>query len=202
MDKISFTAIDFETANENLASVCSLGIVIVKNGKIIDKKYRLIKPPEFRFNYRNILVHGIKPEDVINELEFYRYWKSLKEIFTDSVLAAHNAEFDIGVLKAVLDTYQLGYPEFDYTCSLRIAKRVWKGLGSYSLSSLGRHFGYSFMHHHALEDAEMSAKLILRACEVTNSTSISELNYKLNISFGSLFSDKKHTKVRANPQKK
>ena len=202
MNKISFTAIDVETANENLNSICSLGIVIVKGGKIIDKKYRLIKPPDMRFNYQNISVHGIKPEDVINELEFYRYWKSLKNILSENLVVAHNAEFDIGVLKAVLETYNLEYPQFNYSCSLRIARRTWKGLPSYSLGNIGRYFGFNFMHHHALEDAEMSAKLILKACKETNSGSVKELNDKLSVSCGVLFSDKKHIKVKSNPQKK
>ncbi len=201
MNNISFTAIDFETANEKSDSVCSLGLVIVKNGVITDKKYRLIKPPDFRFNYQNILVHGIQPEDVVNELEFFRYWKSLKQLFDHSVIVAHNAEFDIGVLKAVLNTYHLKYPEFNYTCSLRVARRTWKGLGSYSLGNIGKYFGFSFSHHHALEDAEMSANLILKACEETHSGSIKELNSKLNISCGALFSDKKHRKVKSNPVK-
>jgi DNA polymerase III subunit epsilon len=201
MNNISFIAIDFETANENLSSVCSLGIVKVENGKIADKKYRLIKPPELRFNYRNIMVHGIKPENVIRELEFYRYWKSLKEYFSDSLIVAHNAEFDIGVLKAVLNRYDLEYPDFYYTCSLRTARRAWKGLSSYSLGNIGKYFGFNFSHHHALEDAQMSADLILRACIDTNSDSIPELNKKLNISFGSLTHNKKHIKVKSNPIK-
>ena len=57
MNKISFKVIYFETANENFVSVCSLGIVEVKNGEIINKKYKLIRPPEVRFNCRNIMVH-------------------------------------------------------------------------------------------------------------------------------------------------
>jgi len=107
MNNISFTAIDFETANENYGSVCSLGLVIVREGKIVDKKYRLIKPFDMKFNNRNISVHGIKPEDVVNEFEFYRYWNSIKEMFTNTVLVAHNAEFDIGVLKALLNSIYL-----------------------------------------------------------------------------------------------
>ena len=165
-------------------------------------KYRLIKPFDMKFNNRNISVHGIKPEDVVNELEFYRYWNSIKEMFTNTVLVAHNAEFDIGVLKAVLNTYRLSYPNLNYTCSLRIARRTWIGLKSYSLGNIGNYFGYSFSHHHALEDAEMSANLILKACEETKSESIKELNAKLNISCGSLFADKTHIKVKSNPRKK
>ncbi len=198
MNNISFTAIDFETANENYGSVCSLGLVIVREGKIVDKKYRLIKPFDMKFNNRNISVHGIKPEDVVNEFEFYRYWNSLKKLLNNEVVVAHNAEFDIAVLKSVLNIYNLDYPEFNYTCSLRVARRTWRGLPSYSLGNIGRQFGFEFSHHHALEDAEMSAELILKACKYTESKSLKELNEKLAISCGSIFPNKNHIKVKSN----
>lgn len=40
----SFAAIDFETANQHRSSVCSVGVVVVRNGKVTDKLYRQIKP--------------------------------------------------------------------------------------------------------------------------------------------------------------
>lgn len=46
-----FAAIDFETANGKRTSVCSVGIVIVKGGRIVNKIYRLIRPaPNFILN--------------------------------------------------------------------------------------------------------------------------------------------------------
>ena len=197
IQNLNFTAIDFETANEQQSSVCSLGIVIVRNGKIAERKYRLIKPPEFRFSWRNIQVHGIKPEDVENELEFYRYWNSLKEILTEQPVIAHNAGFDIGVLKAVLNTYQLENSDINYSCSLRISRRTWTDMYSYSLGNLGKQLGYTFNHHHALEDAEMSAKLIIDACKKTNSSSLDELHSKLQIVPGKLLWNKKHVSVKS-----
>ena len=197
MNDLNFTAIDFETANEQMSSVCSLGVVTVRNGKITDRKYKLIKPPDFRFNWRNIQVHGIQASDVENELEFYRYWNSLKEILNEFPIIAHNAGFDIGVLKAVLETYQLENPDLEYSCSLRISRRTWTGLPSYSLGKLGKEFGYTFRHHHALEDAEMSAQLIIDACKKTNSSSLEELHTKLNIAPGKLFWNKTHLSAKS-----
>ncbi len=197
MENLNFTAIDFETANEQMSSVCSLGLVTVRKGKITDRKYRLIKPPEFRFNWRNIQVHGIQPEDVENELEFYRYWNSLKEIISEFPIIAHNAGFDIGVLNAILKTYQLENPDIEYSCSLRISRRTWKDMYSYSLGNLGRQLGYAFQHHHALEDAEMSAKLIIDSCKKTNSASLEELHAKLHIEPGKLYQNKKHLTVKS-----
>lgn len=44
----NFAAIDFETANQQRTSVCSVGIVIVRDGEIVDSYYSLIKPePEY-----------------------------------------------------------------------------------------------------------------------------------------------------------
>ena len=54
-----FIAIDFETANSNRSSVCSIGIVIVKDGVIIDKFYRLIKPVPNYYNRINTQIHGL-----------------------------------------------------------------------------------------------------------------------------------------------
>jgi DNA polymerase-3 subunit epsilon len=199
---LNFIAIDFETANENMNSICSLGIVVVRNGEIIEKKYRLIKPPDLRFNFHNTLIHGIGPVDVQNEKEFYVYWNSLKELIDNQTIVAHNAEFDIGVLKSALNTYQLEFPEILYTCSLRIAKRTWHHLESYSLGNLGQYFGYDFNHHHALEDAEMSARLIIDACKINNSSSLEELHDKLNITTGMLSWNKIHRKVKSEKVKK
>jgi DNA polymerase III subunit epsilon len=194
---IDFIALDFETANERLDSVCSLGIVRVENSVITDRKYRLIKPPEFRFNVHNIRIHGITPEQVENQKEFYVYWNALKVLLESRILVAHNADFDIGVLKAVLNTYQLDFPDLKYTCSLRISKRTWNDMPSYSLGNLGRYFGYEFVHHHALEDAEMSANLIIKACKTTGSESLSELHEKLQIIPGELYWNKQHIKAKS-----
>lgn len=44
----NFAAIDFETANQHRSSVCSVGVVIVRNNQVVDKFYRLIHPiPDF-----------------------------------------------------------------------------------------------------------------------------------------------------------
>ncbi len=54
-----FAAIDFETANGARSSVCSVGIVIVRNGKIVDDFYSLIYPSPDYFTYFTTQVHGL-----------------------------------------------------------------------------------------------------------------------------------------------
>jgi len=191
-----FTAIDFETANERADSVCSLGMVRVENGVITDKKYRLIRPPDMRFSRHNIAVHGISPDDVRKEFEFYRYWKSIREFLEPYPVVAHNAGFDFGVLEAILRRYDLEFPNISYTCSLRTARRAWKGLPSYKLNELAKRFGHKFVHHHALEDAEAAAKIMIHACTELETETLETLNQKLKIEFGYM-SKMSHVKVKS-----
>ncbi len=178
---MNFVAIDFETANNDPASVCALGIVVVENGKITEKRYKLIRPNNMKFNWHNIRVHGIKPKDVENEPEFYRYWKSIKSYLKKGQIIAHNAAFDTAVLRAVLSKYNIEIPDFKYTCSVQIARRTWKGWKSYSLNSVADQLGFTFKHHHALEDSEMCANVVLEASKELNVKSIEELNTCLEI---------------------
>lgn len=181
---LNFTAIDFETANEQRNSVCALGMVVVENSQIVRSRYKLIKPPELRFSPYNIVVHGIRPEHVVNEHEFYRYWKSINEDIHGKHIIAHNAGFDISVLCSILDRYKLEYPQADYNCSVKISKRTWKSFKSHSLNTLADKFGFVFKHHHALEDAEICAKIVMKAAKELQVNSIDELNEKLNITSG------------------
>ena len=104
---MNFVAIDFETANEKRNSPCSIGIVVVKDGKIVDRIYHLIKPKEMRFLPINIGIHGIRPRMVENELEFDKVWEKIKEYFNNSLVIAHNASFDISVLRRTLELYKI-----------------------------------------------------------------------------------------------
>jgi DNA polymerase-3 subunit epsilon len=202
VENLNFTSIDFETANEKPDSVCSLGIVKVKNGEIVDRRYRLIRPPEMRFSWRNIQVHGIQPEDVAGEPEFGSYGKSILNLLGEGPVIAHNAEFDFGVLRAALQRYKLPFPDLKYSCSLRIARRVWKALPSYSLGPLAQSFGIRFEHHHALEDAEAAAKVVLRAVQDTKTESLEDLNELAGVQFGRLRSDNSYRPVRSRPKKR
>ena len=46
-----FAAIDFETANTVRSSVCSVGVVVVRDGEFVDSFYSLIQPEPNYYNY-------------------------------------------------------------------------------------------------------------------------------------------------------
>lgn len=184
---MNFVAIDFETANEKISSVCQVGLAIVKNGQVVDKLSWLVRPPELIFNRFNTYVHGIRLEDVENEPEFNEIWPEIKVYLEGNTVIAHNASFDILVLRSILDIYELEYPSCDYCCSVKIAQKIWLDLRKHGLKSLSAYLGIEFNHHDAAEDAFVSAQIVLAAAKKINENSFASLLKSLEIRPGRLF---------------
>lgn len=161
----NFVAIDFETANNYPSSVCSVGLVKVKDGVIVDSFYSLIKPePEYYFSYFTNKIHGISREDTEDALTFDRVWEKVDPWLEGLPLVAHNKAFDENCLKAAFKVYQMDYPDYTFLCTLVAAKRSVPRVlcGSYSLPNLCEFMGIPFNNHHnALADAEACAKIAI-----------------------------------------
>lgn len=173
-DHLDFIAIDFETANKNYNSACSLGMVFVKNNEIIDEKYFLIQPPSIYFHPKNIEIHGIKPDDVKHEKKFNEVWEEIGKDFEDNIIVAHNAYFDMSVLKACLETYKIDCSDFTYICSIPISNRATQGLKiGQSLKARCKYFQIPLNNHHdALEDARACAELVMKSITSKNRKSL------------------------------
>ncbi len=184
---MNFAALDFETANSDRNSACSLGVVIVEKGEIKEKLYWLIKPPRLYFHPINISIHGITERDVADKPEFNALWDEIYSHIKGRVLVAHNASFDMSVLRYILDTYSISYPEQDYYCSVTAARKAWPGLMSYRLDSMAAHLGIRFNHHNALEDALVSARIIIEACRLNQAETVAELSQKQKTRLGRIF---------------
>lgn len=100
-----FAAIDFETANNERSSVCSVGVVIVRGGEIVDKFYSLIKPEPEYYNYWCSRVHGLCAADTEDAPVFPDVWKQIEPKITGLPLVAHNKAFDESCLKAVFPVF-------------------------------------------------------------------------------------------------
>lgn len=176
-----YVAIDFETANEKRASACAVGIAVVEGGEVAHKKAWLIRPPEMRFNPINISIHGIRPTDVERAHSFPDLWPHLLHYLEGKVVIAHNAPFDISVLRHTLEFYELGRPRFDYSCTYAIAKRVWPGLSTHGLGAVAAHLGLTMTHHDPGDDAEAAANIVLRACSHLGFSSLADLTKSLDL---------------------
>jgi DNA polymerase-3 subunit epsilon len=163
---LDFTAIDFETANSSSASACAVGLVKVRGGKVVDSFETLIQPPETigYWHQGNIGIHGIHPEDVVGAPTLVEALQLMIDFIDGDVLIAHNAPFDMGVLRASAEHVGFSLPELHYTCSLLISRVAYKGLDSYRLPAVAYRVGFEeFNHHNALEDALACAHIIIHA---------------------------------------
>lgn len=153
-----FAAIDFETANNQRSSVCSVGVVVVRNGKITDTFYSLINPEPNYYNYWCSKVHGLTREDTEDAPVFPHVWRQIEPIIEGLPLVAHNCPFDESCLKAVFRVYQMDYPDYTFYDTLCIARKVFPTLPNHQLHTVAAACGYRLEnHHHALADAEACA---------------------------------------------
>jgi DNA polymerase-3 subunit epsilon len=160
----NFAAIDFETANYHHSSVCSVGIVIVRNGEIADKIYRLIRPEPEWYSYWNTQIHGLTAVDTENEPVFPQVWEEIVPKIAGLPLVAHNSPFDEGCLRAVHKAYGMDYPNYSFRCTCQASRRVFgKSLPDHKLPTVAAHCGYELQqHHHALADAEACAQIAMK----------------------------------------
>jgi len=159
-----YVAIDFETANNELISACSVGLAKMEDGQLVDSYYTLINPASPYFSPMNISIHGIRPEEVEGAPTFEEIWPEMLLFIGDDLLIAHNASFDVGILRALLRHYNLPIPAIRYTCTVRISRKIWPEFPSHKLTDLSYHFGLDYQAHHALEDALNCALIFHRAC--------------------------------------
>jgi DNA polymerase-3 subunit epsilon len=158
-----FAAIDFETANYNPSSVCSIGVVIVRDGKIADKIYRLIRPEPEWYSHWNTRVHGLTSADTAQSPVFPQVWEEIAPQIAGLPLVAHNSPFDERCLQAAHRVYQMEYPGYEFHCTCRASRRTFgKELPNHQLHTVAGHIGFDLKnHHHALADAEACAAIAL-----------------------------------------
>ena len=153
-----FAAIDFETANNERSSVCSVGVVIVRDGEIVDRFYSLIQPEPNYYNYWCSQVHGLCRSDTEQAPVFPHVWAQIAPRIAGLPLVAHNKRFDETCLKAVFRVYQMDYPDYEFYDTLWAARRQLPDLPNHQLHTVAAACGFDLRnHHHALADAEACA---------------------------------------------
>ena len=160
-----FAAIDFETANGFRSSVCSVGIVIVKDGRIVDKFYSLIRPRPNYYSYFTTAIHGLDHIDTDYEASFPEVWARVSDKLKGLPLVSHNRPFDEGCLKAAFKAYDMEYPGYEFHCTLKASRKCMK-LKNHKLGTVAGACGYDLTHHHhALSDDEAASVICKYICE-------------------------------------
>jgi len=156
-----FVALDFETADPGRDSACSIALVRVEGRRIVQREHRLIRPPQRTFAFTSI--HGISWSQVAEAPTFGELWPQLAPLLAGArFIAAHNASFDAGVMRACCEQAALAPPVLPYLCTVKLARDTWN-LRPTRLPDVCRHLGLALRHHDALSDAEACAAIVLAA---------------------------------------
>lgn len=167
----NFTVIDFETASRKCRSACALGIAVLNGNEIVHSYSFLFQPPENYYEPSNIAIHRITPDQTADKEPFPAVWEQISHLFQNTYVAAHNAQFDMEVLKAVLDFYGLKQPDFCY-----FDTQHFHGNNGRRLEDCCAYYNIPlFNHHDAGCDAEATAKILLEALKRSRYRSLKTL---------------------------
>lgn len=180
---IDFTAIDFETANSHPSSACAVGLVKVRGGRVVERADWLIRPPAGHADFLpfNIKIHGITPDMVIDARGWGEQLGELRDFIGSDVAVAHNASFDMGVIKAACAEVIAPTPKLRYLCSVQVSRKTYE-IPSHRLPLAAAAAGYGeFSHHEALADAEACAAIISDAALRHDVDNIAALAKKVGV---------------------
>lgn len=154
----NFAAIDFETANYERTSVCSVGVVVVRDGVVAETFYSLIQPEPNYYAYVCTRVHGLTRRDTDEAPVFPAVWARVAPLIDGLPLVAHNKAFDESCLKAAFRCYGMDYPDYDFRCTCVASRRAFPHAPNHRLPTIAALCGFRLEeHHHALADAEACA---------------------------------------------
>ncbi|WP_299166668.1 exonuclease domain-containing protein [uncultured Arthrobacter sp.] len=174
---IEFTAIDFETANGFRGSPCAVGLTKVRNGRIVEEAQWLMRPPagHDHFDSRNVAIHRITADMVAHEPTFGELFPEIGAFIGNDVVVAHNAAFDMGVIRSALEVSNLAGPAYDYACTVLLSRRSYF-LVSYSLPYVAEAAGVPLVNHHdAVEDARACAGIMIDIARRAQAATIGDL---------------------------
>jgi DNA polymerase-3 subunit epsilon len=160
---VNYVVLDLETANSDCGSICQVGIVQVIDGEIVGTTSHLINPQD-TFDPWNIRVHGIQPEHVVGSPTFTEVFADLLPSLEQSIVVTHGS-FDRVAIRRACEKHRIAPASIRWLNNQTVVRRTWSQFAQkgYSLGNLARHFGITFQHHDALEDAIATAHIFRRA---------------------------------------
>ena len=159
-----FIVFDVETPNRRNNRISAIGISVIENGRIVDDFYSLVDP-EQPFDWFNSMLTGINEETVFDAPAFPQLWERIEPVMSSGILVAHNAAFDMGVLRKCLDGYEIGWkPWAKAICTVTMGRSLLPGI-SHKLDDMCAYYGICLNHHRADSDSRACAEILLRYME-------------------------------------
>jgi DNA polymerase III epsilon subunit-like protein len=185
---LDFCAIDFETANSFRGSPCAVGMARVVDGRLAATQRGLMRPPEGydEFDAFNVMLHGITPKMVTREPRFADILPEIVAFVDGLPFVAHNAAFDMGVIRDACGASEIAWPQTSYACTLVLPRVTWKLL-SYSLQWVAEAAGVELGQHHEPEaDARAGGSIMVAIAREHGAASLEELVSATGVQLGSL----------------
>ena len=159
-----YVVFDVETPNRYNSRMSAIGVSVVEGGRIVRDFYSLVDP-EQPFDWFNSVLTGINEETVFDAPSFPELWPELEPILSSGILVAHNASFDLGVLRKCLAGYEIEWrPTVKGICTVVMGRSLLPGI-SHKLNDLCDHYGICLNHHRADSDSRACAEILLRYIE-------------------------------------
>ena len=160
MEPERYIAFDVETPNRYNNRMSAIGISVIEKGEIADEFYSLVDP-EQPFDYFNTVLTGISEESVSGAPAFPELWERIEPVMSSGILVAHNASFDMGVLRKCLEAYEIDWKvQVRGICTVIMGRRLRPGI-SHRLNDLCSCYGIELNHHHAGSDSHACARILL-----------------------------------------
>ena len=156
-----YIVFDVETPNRASDRMSAIGITVLEDGAVTEEYYSLIDP-ETHFDYFNVQLTGINENSVKGAPNFPQVWEKIEPMMSSGILTAHNAVFDLGVLKHCLQGYGIAWKQsVPYLCTVQMGRRLLPKM-SHKLNVMCEYYGIELRHHHAASDSRACAEILLR----------------------------------------
>jgi DNA polymerase-3 subunit epsilon len=164
---MNFVAIDVETANADMASICQIGLVRYEHGVLAEEWKSYIDPEDY-FDDINVYIHGIDESVVKGAPTFPALADKLYSFLDTRVIVCHT-HFDRVAMHQAAERYAIRPPDSIWLDSARVARRAWNEFAwrGYGLHNVCRFLDYHFQPHDALEDAKAAAHVLISAIKET-----------------------------------
>lgn len=164
IDEATFTIVDTETTGlrPSESRLLEIGAIKVRGGAELDRFSELVNPGQ-AIPYRIARLTGITSDMVIGKPSVDEVLPRFLAFIRESILVGHNLRFDTSFLNAELRRAGIPLLSCQTICTLRLARRLLRGLPSKGLGRLIQHFGITVeARHRALADAEATKDIFLR----------------------------------------
>ena len=156
-----YIVFDVETPNRYNNRMSAIGICVVEGRQIVKQHFSLVDP-EQPFDWFNAQLTGISEESVTDAPTFPQLWRKIEPVMSSGILVAHNASFDMRVLRKCLNDYGIAWkPRVQGLCTVLMGRSLKPGI-SHRLNDMCEYYGICLNHHQADSDSRACAEILLR----------------------------------------